>query len=88
MKNYLVIFSAILISFSLTSCSLFRSDTTPRTGPHSVPKIEGDTHEEKVYMQEQILKQQQMEVEQQRKELEHLKRQQYYNDRLRERYGN
>ena len=87
-NQYSSLFRVLLLSltFVLTSCSIFYSEP-PRSGPHMVPELKGKTHEEKVDMQQEIIEQQEKEIERQTEEIKHLRRQQFHNQRMIDRYG-
>lgn len=84
MPKTMVVLSIVLL---IVSCGP-SIDNVNTIDPTRIPPITGDTHEERVKSQKEIIAEQQREQEEQREEIRHLERQKYYNDLMRKKSAN
>jgi hypothetical protein len=78
----LLFYISITASLLLSSCSTSIEEVNKRD-PSRIPEIRGDTHKERVGMQEEIIRQQDRELAEKEQEIRHHERQLYYNELMR-----
>lgn len=71
----------LLVVISVSGCSSQEDVAVPPDITAALDKE--DSHDDKVRLQEEIIRRQRMEIERQNRELEDLKRQQFYNESYR-----
>lgn len=81
MQHALVALTVIFLLLGTSGCSSKEDVAVPPDITAALDKE--DSHDDKVRLQEEIIRRQRMEIERQNRELEDLKRQQFYNESYR-----